>query len=191
MDTAVRQALRTITPNEVAAPVLLAGGIYACTLPSPERKVRKTLHQQQLDKQIRSKRKAAHAQAHAHVTTLVAEERVKPKPKDVCRTTVQVRIQQTDGELRTCGYSVKLSKPTINQYVALSMVCTFPLAQGYEGTMPPHTFYLLMLTAESIIQINQVNIVVVEQTQILTKVKKCCGVPAGNIQQIGAYMTEC
>jgi hypothetical protein len=39
---AARPALRTITPNLTAAPVVTVGGINAGILPSPERKVRKT-----------------------------------------------------------------------------------------------------------------------------------------------------
>jgi hypothetical protein len=48
-------------------------------LPSPERKVRKMSHQEQIGKQNESKRKVVHAQAHARATTLVAEERALPK----------------------------------------------------------------------------------------------------------------
>ena len=42
------------------------------------------------------------------------------------------------------------------------MVGMFPLARGYEGKMPLHAFNLLVLVAESFIQINQVNSVVVK-----------------------------
>jgi hypothetical protein len=42
--TAATPALRTITPNQATALVLLVGGVYAGKLPSPERKVRKMLH---------------------------------------------------------------------------------------------------------------------------------------------------
>jgi hypothetical protein len=146
-------------PNQVAAPVLAVGGVNADILPSPERKVRKTSHQEQIRKQNKSKRKAVHAQAHAHTTTLFAEERAKPK--DVHRTTVQV-IQQVDGEFSAHGYGIILSIPTINQYIALGMVCTFPLTQGCDGTMLPHSFNLLVLVAELFIQINKVNSGMVE-----------------------------
>ncbi len=57
----------------------------------------------------------------------------------------------------------------------LGMVGTFPLAQGYEGTIPRHAFNLLVLTVESLIQINQGNSVVVEQSHILTKINECSG----------------
>jgi hypothetical protein len=171
--TAAKPALRMITPNQAAAPILLMGGFNASNLPSPERKVRKTLHQQQISKQIRSKHKVVHTQAHTRATTLVAKERAKPK--DIHRTTAQV-IQQVDGEFRAHKYGVSLSIPTINRYNLLGIVSTFSLTWGYEGRMPPHAFNLLMLAAESFIQINQFNSVVVEQPQILTKVNKCCGV---------------
>ena len=179
--TAARPALRTITPNQATALVLPVGGVYGGNLPSPERKVRKTLHQEQLDKQNRSKRKAVHAQAHVLATTLIAEERVKLK--DVRHTTMQV-IQQVDREFRARGYCILLSIPTINQYVVLGMVGTFPLiAWGYEGLIPRHALNLLVLAVESFIQINQVNSVVVEWSHLLTKINECCGVPLQECQK--------
>jgi hypothetical protein len=80
-----------ITPNQTAAPVITVGGYNAGIFPSPERNVRKLLHQEQIGKQIERKRKAAHAQAHARATTLVAEERAMPKEDHL--TTVQVIAQ--------------------------------------------------------------------------------------------------
>jgi hypothetical protein len=53
--TATRPALWIIMPKQATALVLLVGGVYAGNLPSPERKVQKTTHQEQLDKQNRSK----------------------------------------------------------------------------------------------------------------------------------------
>jgi len=70
--TTARLALRLV------APVFVVGGIDAGILPSPERKVRKTPHQEQIGKQNERKHKAVHAQAHVRATTLVAEERMKP-----------------------------------------------------------------------------------------------------------------
>ncbi len=95
-----RPALRTITPNLAAAPVVTVAGMDAGILPSPERKVRKTSHQEQIGKQNESKRKAVHAQAHARATTLVAEERAFPKEDR--RSTAQV-IAQVEGEFRARG----------------------------------------------------------------------------------------
>jgi hypothetical protein len=77
--TTARPALRSILTKQTVAPVIVVGEIDARILPSPERKVRKTSHQEQIDKQNETKRKAAHDQAHARATTLVAEERMKPK----------------------------------------------------------------------------------------------------------------
>ena len=74
-----RPALCTITPNPTAAPVVMVGGIDAGILPSLERKVKKTSHQEQIGKQNKRKRKAVHPQAHACTTTLVAKERAMPK----------------------------------------------------------------------------------------------------------------
>ncbi len=66
-------------------------------------------------------------------------------------------IEQVEGEFRARGFSVTLSKPSINQYVALNMIDTFCLARGYEGAMPHAAFELLVLAAESFIKIKQVN----------------------------------
>jgi hypothetical protein len=165
-----RLALRTITPNLAAAPVVTVAGVNAGILPSPERKVRKTSHQEQIGKQNESKRKVVHAQA----TTLVAEERALPKEDR--RLTAQV-IAQVKGEFRARGHGATLNKNTINRYVQLGMVGTFPLARGYEGTMPGHAFDLLVLAVESFIQINSVNSVVREQKEIMMIANMCCGVP--------------
>jgi hypothetical protein len=114
--TMARPALRTITSNLTVAPVITVGGVNAGILPSPERKVRKMSHQEQIDKQNERKRTAVHAQAHACATTLVAEERAMPK--EVSQMTVQV-IAQVEGDFRARGYGLTLSKNTINGYVAL------------------------------------------------------------------------
>jgi hypothetical protein len=131
--TMARPALQTISANQMVAPVIAVSGIDASILQSPERKVRKTSHQVQIGKQNERKRKAIYAQAHARVTTLVAEERAKPR--EDCQTTAQV-IAQVHGEFSARGYGVTLRKNTINRYVALGMVGTFPLARGYQGMMP-------------------------------------------------------
>ena len=73
-----RPALRTITPNLATAPIVTVAGMNAGILPSPERKVRKTSHQEQIGKQNESKCKGIHAQAHSRATILVAEERALP-----------------------------------------------------------------------------------------------------------------
>ncbi len=62
-------------------------------------------------------------------------------------------IEQVEWEFRARGFPVMLSKPTINRYVALNTIGTFPLAQGYEGVMPHAAFELLVLAAESFIKI--------------------------------------
>jgi hypothetical protein len=162
-----------ITPNPTVAPIVTVGGVNAGILPSPQRKVRKTLHQEQIGKQNERKRKAIHAQAHVRATTLVAEERAMPKEDR--QTTVQV-IVQVEGEFRARGYGVTLSKNTINRYVALGMVGTFPLARGYKGTMLKHAFELLVLAVESFIQISNVNSINAERSKLMMAVSTCCGV---------------
>ena len=118
MATTARPALRLV------ARVIVVGGIDANILPSPKRKVQKTSHQEKIGKQNERKHKAVHAQAHARATTFVAEERMKPKENR--QMTAQV-IAQVEGEFRAWGYGVTLSKNTINWYVALGMLGTFPL----------------------------------------------------------------
>ena len=148
----------------MVSPVTAVSGIDAIILPSPERKVRKTSHQAQIGKQNERKRKVVHAQAHARATTLVAEERAKPK--EDCRTTAQV-IAQVEGEFSARGYGVTLSKNTINRYVALGMVGTFPLARGYKCTMPRHAFELLVRVVELYIQICNVNSIGAKRSKLM------------------------
>jgi hypothetical protein len=169
--TTARPALQTIMTNQMVAPVVMVGGVIAGILPSPEGKVRKTLHQEQIGKPNKRKCKAVHAQAHKRATTLVAEERAMPKEDR--QTTVQV-IAQVEGEFRAWGYGMTLSKNTINRYVALGMVGTFPLTRGYVGTMPRHAFDLLVLAVESFIQICNVNSIDAERSKLMMAIK--CGI---------------
>ena len=106
----------------------------------PPRKTQKTSYQEQIARQNKRKHRAIHGQAHAHATTLVTKERAK-EDKENRRTTAEV-IEQVEGEFRARGFPVTLSKPTINQYVALNMIGTFPLVRGYEGVMPHAAFEL-------------------------------------------------
>ena len=146
-------ALQTITTVPAVVSVLPAAGVAA--LPSPPRKTRKTSHQEQIARQNERKHKTVHAQAHARATTLVVEERTKEKEN--CRTTAEVVIVQVEGEFRARGFPVTMSKPTINRYVVLNMISTFPLAGGYDGAMPHAAFELLVIAAESFIKIKGVN----------------------------------
>ena len=72
-----RPALRSILTKQTVAPVVVVGGIDASIHPSPERKVRKTSHQDQIGKQNERKRKTVHAQARARATTLVKKRDVE------------------------------------------------------------------------------------------------------------------
>jgi hypothetical protein len=165
-----RSALQTITVP-AAVSVLPAAGVAA--LPSPPRKTRKTSHQEQIARQNDRKQKAVHAQAHARATTLVAEERAKEKENR--HTTAEV-IAQVEGEFRARGFPVTMSKPTINRYVALNMIGTFPLARGYEGAMPHVVFELLVIAAESFIQIKGVNKDHIERNTLMIMFNELCGV---------------
>jgi hypothetical protein len=167
-----RVALAAITPVLAADPILPAAGVAA--LPSPPRKMQKTLHQEQIAWQNKRKRtRAFQGQAHAHATTLVAEERTKEK-ENRCMT-AEV-IEQVEWEFRARGFPVTLSKLTINRYVALNMIGTFPLARGYEGAMPHAAFELLVLAAESLIKIKQVNSEHIKRQMLMIMFNKLCGV---------------
>jgi hypothetical protein len=85
-------------------------------------------------------------------------------------------IAQVKGEFRVRGYGVTLSKSTINRYVALGMVGTFPLARGYVGTMPRHAFDLLVLAVELFIQICNVNSINAEWSKLMMAINTCCSV---------------
>ena len=69
-----------------------------------------------------------------------------------------------------------MSKLTINQYVALNMIGTFPIARGYEGAMPHAAFELLVIVAESFIKIKGVNIDHIEHNTLMIMFNKLCGV---------------
>jgi hypothetical protein len=165
-----RPALRTITVP-AAVSVLPAAGVAA--LPSPPRKTQITSHQEQIARQNERKQKAVHAQAHARATTLVAEERAKEKENR--RTTAEV-IVQVEGEFRARGFPVTMSKPTVNRYVTLNMIGTFLLARGYEGVMPHAAFELLVIAAESFIQIKGVNKDHIERNTLMIMFNELCGV---------------
>ena len=98
-----------ITPVPEAVSVLPAAGVAA--LPSPPRETQKTSHQEQIARQNERKHRAIQGQAHARDTTLFPEDRAKKKENR--RTTAEV-IYQVKGEFRARGFSVMLSKPTIN-----------------------------------------------------------------------------
>ena len=143
-----RPALRTITVP-AAVSVLPAAGV--ATLPSPPRKTRKTSHQEQIARQNERKQKAVHAQAHARATTLVAEERAKEKENR--RTTAEV-IAQVEGKFRAGGFPVT--------YVALNMI-------------GPHAaFELLVIAAESFIQIKGVNKDHIEHNTLMIMFNELC-----------------
>jgi hypothetical protein len=96
-----RVVLAAITAVPAAGPILPAAKVAA--LPSPPRKMQKTLHQDQIGRQNERKRRAVQGQAHARATTLVAEERTKEKEN--CHMTAEV-IEQVEWEFRASGFPV-------------------------------------------------------------------------------------
>ncbi len=166
-----RVALAAITPVPAAGSILPAAVVAA--LPSPPRKTQKTSHQEQIARQNERKRRAIQGQAHARATTLIAEERTKEKKNR--RTTAEV-IEQVEWEFRARSFPVTLSKPTINQYITLNMIGTFPLARRNEGAMPHAAFELLMLAAESFIKLKQVNSEHIKRQMLMIMFNELCGV---------------
>ena len=69
------------------------------------------MHQEQIAQQNKRKHRTIQGTAHARATTLVAKERAKEKENR--HTTAEV-IDQVEGEFRARGFSVILSKLTIN-----------------------------------------------------------------------------
>jgi hypothetical protein len=76
-------------------------------------------------------------------------------------------IDQVEGEFRMHKFSITLSKTTINLYMRLNMIGTFPLVQGYGGLLPPHVVKFLVLAAELYMQINQVKCVIIPWQKII------------------------
>jgi len=165
--TVTRPALVSISPEESndGTPVL--------SLPSPLKKMRRTSHQRQIDRQNERKGKDAYALALSRATTLIATEREQEKENTCPTVTV---IAQVEGEFKAHGFAVNLTKSTVNRYVWRDMVGTAPLTGGYEGIIPKAVFKLLVLAVESFIQIRQVNCEVIPQKQLLVVVNKLCGI---------------
>jgi hypothetical protein len=85
-------------------------------------------------------------------------------------------IAQVEGEFRARGFPVTMSKPTINRYVTLNMIGTFPLARGYEGAMPHAAFELLVIASKSFIQIKGVNKDHIKRNTLMIMFNELCGV---------------
>ena len=81
--------------------------------------------------------------AHKRATTILSEERKKPKwrsSQNVC--------DQIEGE-----YGVKLSRHTLNRYVKDGYIGSSPLRNGSPGTIPEFVFKTLCTAMESYIYI--------------------------------------
>ena len=104
-----RVALAAITLVPATGPILPASKVAA--LPLPPRKMQKMLHQEQIGRQNKRKRRAVQGQAHTRATALVAKER--EKANENCCMTAEVK-EQVEGEFWARGFPVMLSKPTIN-----------------------------------------------------------------------------
>ena len=112
-----KHPLTTISPNSPLAAIegngdgdLLAGVKF----PSQMQKTRKTAYMAQIERQNDQKMRSVHDQAHARATALVAAERQKGKD-DETRLTTSMVIAQVEGEFKERGFTVRLTKPTINR----------------------------------------------------------------------------
>jgi len=142
---------------------------------SPLKKVRKTSHRVQIERQNQKKIKDIQGRAHRRATYLVAIERMKEVGNRL--TTIQV-IDLVVAEFKKSNptYTVSLSKSTINRYIQLGMQGEFPLMRGREGIVPKADFHLLVHAVESFIQINQVNSNVVHRKVLMALINAVCGI---------------
>ena len=85
--------------------------------------------------------------AHKRATTILDEERKKPKGRSV-----QIVCDQIEGK-----YGVKLSCHTINRYVKDGNIGSSPLINGSPGTIPEFVFKTLCTAMERYTKINQLN----------------------------------
>ena len=167
----------TVTRLASISPEESNDGTSTLFFPSLLKKMRKTSHQRQIDRQNGWKGKDAYALALSQVTTLIAAKR--EQKKDNARPAATV-ITQVEGEFKVHGFAVKLAKSTDNRYIHNDMVRTAPLARGYEGIITKAVFKLLVLAVESFIQIKQVNCEVIVRKQLLVVVNKLCDIASGD-----------
>jgi hypothetical protein len=100
-------------------------------------------------------------------------------------------IAQVEGEFRARGFPVTMSKPTINRYVTLNMIGTFPLARGYEGAMPHAAFELLVIASKSFIQIKGVNKDHIKRNTLMIMFNELCGVTSSKGRVNNECLVEC
>jgi hypothetical protein len=144
----------------------------------------------QIERQNDRKMRSVHNQAHARATDLVAAERQKGED-DETRLTTSMVIAQVKGEFKERGFTVRLTKPTINRQVAAGKVGEVPPPKGYEGMIPLHVFKLLVVAVESFIQINQANCVVLEGNNVIRAVNDCCGVSSAGSEELKKSLFLC
>ena len=70
------------------------------------------------------------------------------------------------------------------------MIGTFPLARGYEGAIPHAVFVLLVIAAESFIQIKGVNKVHIERDTLMIMLNELCGVMSSKGSRVKENMFE-
>ena len=89
-----------------------------------------------------------HASAsHKRTTTILAEERKKPKGRSAQNVCDQIERE----------YGVKLSRHTLNRYFKDGNIGSSPLRNGFPGTIPEFVFKNLCTAIESYMKINQLN----------------------------------
>ncbi len=81
-----RAALATITPVPAAGPILATAGVAA--LPLPPRKTQKMLHQEQIARQNKRKRRAIQGQAHARQIAICGPNRTSYPGQKTNHTTI-------------------------------------------------------------------------------------------------------
>jgi hypothetical protein len=142
-------------------------------LPSPEKKTRRTSHQVQVERENKKKRASVHDLATSRATTLLSEERKKPKSE---QRSARMICDQVEKEFQARKTKVTLSANTINRYVRVGDIGVGAKRRGYEGRLSKEAFQCLVLAFESFIQINQVNTNTFSNKQLMIIVNKVCDI---------------
>ena len=118
-----RPALRTITQNQGAAPIIVVVGVNVVYSHLQKGRCGKCCTKSKLVNKTRWSTRP-YMPRHSHAWPLSSPKREQSQRNAQC-TTAQA-IQQVKGGFRACGYGINLRKLTISLLVALGIVSKFP-----------------------------------------------------------------
>jgi hypothetical protein len=154
-------------------------------LPSPEKKTRRTSHQVQVERENKKKRASVNDLATSRATTLLSEERKKPKSE---QRSAKMICDHVENKFKARKTKITLSTNTINRYVREGDIGVGAKRRGYEGILSKEAFHYLVLAFESYIQINQVNTTTFSNKQLMITVNKVCNISSE--KRIGNNVAE-